>query len=204
MLGCIAVASGTALWGSTIYTTGGSPLLFSTLPANSWHIGTTQTFLNVAESFTPATTLRLGTINLGLIRGAGSGNLVVQIAASSAGQPGSVLETLTTSSFPTSASIVGLTSTLQTTLTAGTTYWVIVSASGTLDLYWQIGAPRGTDFTLSGGGGWNASSGSSRGAVEILSAAATSVPEPSSLAMLGIGLAGVWIWRRKRQPGSGD
>jgi hypothetical protein len=177
LLGCAALIICPALSASTIYTTGGTPLLFSAVLANAWQIGSTQSFRAVAVS--------------------GTGNMVVEIASNVAGKPGTILETITATA-PSTPKIVSLQSVLKPTLSAGTTYWLVVTDTGTLDLAWMTGPNvRGVDINI--GGNWVASSGSTRGVADILSAPpVTPVPEFPPASMLGFGLCAISMaWRRR-------
>jgi hypothetical protein len=125
LLGCLPAAA------TSIYTTGGTPPLFSNLPQNAWQIAQSgaNTFTAVAESFVPATTLVLTDIVLPVENVSGPNELQL-IIESGASQPTTVIETINTVA-ATSATLIDVPSALHPMLNAGTQYWIVVTTTGT-------------------------------------------------------------------------
>ena len=172
----------------------GSPLTYSCLNANP--IGPAEGFTAMSESFSPAVTALLGQIEVPVDAISGTGNLVVEITSDGGGVPGPTIEESLSAAAPGTASLVTLTSALHPTLTAGTTYWVVVTTSGTLNINWFVASDlnlRNADFFSSGT--WNPSSSSTKGSVEIDGLA----PEPSSVALAAMGIAFVLIRAMRRR-----
>src|ERR1700682_2572753 len=171
---------------SVIFTTGGSPITFSNDPANAYIISqdpTTPTFTAVAESFVPAATLNLGQIDLAVENFSGTNQLTV-LLESGASRPPTVLESFDTTA-PTTPSILSIMSVQHPQLKKGTRYWIVLTNTGDAVDYWFVDpfAARGVSLKVSGSSAWTASSGSTKGSVEVLSFA----PEPSSAGLISIG-----------------
>lgn len=194
---CMATAASATL----LYTTNdandndscGSPLAYSCNNANP--IGPAEGFTGMAESFSPALTSPLGQIEVPVDAISGTGNLVVNITSDGGGVPGPTIEESLSATAPGTASLVTLTSVLHPTLTSGTTYWVVVTTSGTLNINWFVASDlnlRNADFFSSGA--WHASSGSTKGSAEIDGLA----PEPSSVTLAAMGVAFILIRAMRR------
>jgi hypothetical protein len=171
----------------------GSPLTYNCINANA--IGPAESFTAVSESFSPAVTALLGQIEVPVDAISGVGNLVVEITSDGGGIPGPIVKESLSATAPATASLVTLTSILHPTLTAGTTYWIVVTTSGTLNINWFVASDlnlRSADFFSSGS--WNASSGSTKGSAEVDGLA----PEPSSVALAAMGIAFFVIQAKRR------
>lgn len=171
----------------------GSPLTYNCNNANP--IGPAESFTAISESFSPAVTALLGQIEVPVNAISGIGNLVVEITSDGGGAPGPTIEESLSATAPGTASLVTLTSLLHPTLTAGTTYWIVVTTSGTLNINWFVASDlnlRNADFFS--GGSWHPSSGSTKGSAEVDGLA----PEPSSVALAAMGIA-FFLIRAKRR-----
>jgi hypothetical protein len=174
---------------SVIFTTGGSPITFSADPANAYIISqdpTTPTFTAVAESFTPASKLNIGEIDLAVENFSGTNELMVLIE-SGASRPTTVLESFDTTA-PATPSLLSIIMSVQhPQLKKGTKYWLVLTDTGDAVDYWFVdpNAARGTSLQVSGSSAWMSSSGSTKGSADVLSQA----PEPSSAGLISIGAA---------------
>jgi hypothetical protein len=178
--------------GTTLYTTGGPPLIFFTGAGDEWQIGglsTTAEFLAVADPFSPSTSGVVGSIDLALSAISGTGLVTVSIETGAT--PTTVVESLTVAA-PAVASVVSVSSVLHPGLTAGNNYWLVVGTTGNLVVDWWVNIfPRNTDFEFPSGGGWNNSTGASWGAFDLQSTA----PEVSSGVLSALGMLLLVCWR---------
>jgi len=168
----------------------------------------------IAQQFTPGVTSTFQDAIVALSDFAGSGSqVVVSLETDAGGQPGVILEQLTVGGFSAypGGSLVTATSNLHPTLLAGTNYWLVLSASSpTDDGVWMFNTIGDTStggnflFNQSGSttGPWNPDNGTTRSAFEIDGnpTGASAVPEPATLALLGLGIFGLagYGWRQRK------
>jgi hypothetical protein len=160
----------------------------------------------IAESFAPTVNALFQSVALplGYVGNAGTTNaFTIALMSDAGGHPGSILESFAVSDVPLypDSAIETLVSTAHTPLFAGTTYWIaaIPVAANTAG-GWFINSTGAIGVSDTGNDGltWSAHSDPSA-AFQVLGVQA--VPEPSSLALLGVGGALLTGWQRRRKRG---
>jgi hypothetical protein len=160
-------------------------------------------FQSMAQQFTPADTVIFDDAIIPLGSISGSQGVIVSLESDSNGMPGSPIEQIGVSNladFDSGGSVKTVASVLHPTLTSGTPYWLALSpAASDVDATWQLDSTGATSSKIgnapSPDGPWNVSpSPVTRGAFQI---DGTAVPEPSTLALLGLGAVGLLLRRQR-------
>lgn len=152
-----------------------------------------------AHAFTPSETVAFSSAQVAMLLVAEPNTFQVVLMTSSGGLPGNILETINFTA-PTSAGIVTANSTLHSVLNSGTQYWLAVFAPepDTFGI-WQLAL---NDFSTPQARGFTSPTGPwvmgevNRSAFQING---EPVPEPSTMLLLGTGLATLGAAVRKRR-----
>jgi hypothetical protein len=168
------------------------------------------------DTFTPASSLNFSSLNIALscfVTGLCPDNFTVALNQDNGGVPGVALESFTVTggslgAFGSSNAPLVLTSILKPLLTAGTAYWVTVSADANDSVVWNwnsTGDPSIEAFSPDAGTSWFAL-GFTPGAYQVNATSATisDTPEPSTfvllapmmLLLLGLRNFRVGVWNR--------
>ena len=189
----VALLGAFAIKGNILFSNYGSGASGSYAVYGSNTIGGVAT----ASAFTPGADATLDSFMVAADYFGGSSNFIMELASDSGGVPGSVLEQISFT-LPSGNGVSNPTtvlSTLHTALSAGTQYWAVMIADpGNPDgkAEWFMNpANAGGGAQFVGGGPWTF------GAGPLLEVDGT-VPEPSTVALLGLGIAGVASLRKYR------
>jgi hypothetical protein len=134
-----------------------------------------------------------------------NGLLTFDLYQDSGGQPGTLLESWTNVTVPTDPlipTLLSLTSAAQPFLSSGTQYWFVATSapivvSPSFGLFWSASTQ------VSSGGFWSSTNGGPfTGSVDLVPPAIrldsnSAAPEPATWAMLGCGLLGLVVRRRR-------
>jgi len=175
---------------------------------NAWTVEGTSTFFGqseLAESFTPTSTVTLDAVLLPLERISGTNSLIVSLRPDASGQPGTTsLESFTLTTLPTlpTSSVFQLNSLANPVLDAGVTYWItLFPGAANTEVGWMFNSTGADHYSSSSNGGatWQANLFNPAPAMEILGDPVPT-PEPSTISMLaGLGACTVvWSWKRRR------
>jgi hypothetical protein len=198
---------------SVIFSNFGPGDSYNTSSGNVVGDGFDGGFYSEGESFTPGQNAAFGSLRIALSEvfpGSQGSSLTINLMADSGNAPGAILETWLTA--PGSLGLLGnnnsplvLNSNLNLTLLSGTEYWITASLTGLGNaIAWNWNSTGDLNAqAINDGSGWFSPSGLTPGAFQVDSAAST-VPEPSTLALFGVAFAGIAVCFRRRQPASGS
>lgn len=134
------VAGGTALVADQEHTTYNDDFIF----------GKTNPQVDIAQSFIPGTTDVLNKVSIYIKKISSPSNINVRILNDNGGLPGSVTlasATLSSSLVSTNYGWISVSFTSPPSLTAGTTYWLLLNTSKSSTKYWLIGADAFDGYT---------------------------------------------------------
>ncbi len=207
------------IWGAAVPARAGGVIYSDLGPGDSYHgadggwtLGNPPDFIVSASAFTAGASLDLSKIEVaaGMILGpngapTGVNQLMISLDADSGGTPGAVLESFTiTGEMPvfgtySSGHLVTATSVLHPFLTAGTQYWLVLSVpdDGMTFAGWDWNSIGDTSTLVQDNHGTEVFNNPNiTGAMRITG---QSVPEPSSVVMVGISAVAILGSRLRRR-----
>ncbi len=113
------------------------------IPTQSITFGNSNGSQDLSQSFTVSTTLSITGLKLYVKKVGSPANATIRITTDNAGKPSSTVlasGTLSSSLVTTSYNWMDIILTANMTLTAGTTYWVVVDANSNASAYYMVGA----------------------------------------------------------------
>lgn len=198
----VLLAASLPAWSATIYSNFG--------PGDSFDVpayiigGGSGTQQEVALSFVPAFGATLDSIRVAVRNDpffSSANNYTIYLASDSSGLPGSAIETFSGLTFSYPSAILTLNSSANPLLSAGTMYWVVVTAP---DLIASSGAWNFSDQGVMGlaarsvNSGWNACVACASPVMDVNGTSVSEIPEPSALTLTLAGLAGLLLFRFAR------
>ncbi len=195
----LVVIAAPGLFADTVYSTFGPGNSFVSNAA--WKVGDVFD-AQIAASFVPGRDFTLQAIDIEAFVSSGSGDLTVALSAGPS-SPGTPLESFDLTGVASSPTFLTMDSALHPVLTAGTTYWIVLSASAGTVAGWNQNDQGFVGLSSRQGGGPWVSLGTelSTPAFDVLGAPAGAVPEPSGAILLAsafLAQAAALAYRRSR------
>jgi len=178
-----------------IYSTFGPGDTYIT--GTGWTIGTDPWNFIQGPQFLPTSSNYLGSIEVAVGYLSGLNQFTIDLRNDNAGLPGSIIEAFSftnAADFGSGNEMLFMDSILNSFLSSGTPYWLIASGGTDRHLAWNL-----NDLGLNGPL-YQEGIGFGSGVINDIHPAfrLNPVPEPSTFILLGAGLAGFAVWRRKR------
>jgi hypothetical protein len=163
------------------------------------------------DTFTPTVTSAFSSLNIAVscfAIGDCPDSFTISLDSDNAGLPGAVIESFTVPGdgalgiLGNSNAPLTATSVLHPTLTAGTAYWIVVTADSNDSIAWNWNStsdPSAEAFSPDSGTTWFSPSGLTPGAFEVNGTVSSATPEPGTISLLA-GALSLCLLRRFASP----